>query len=68
MDSAFAGALKQRCSALQEDSSAHRCEHAAEVELPFLQMRQPQLRFVPIALGTGQYEVLEEVIAMMMFT
>jgi AmmeMemoRadiSam system protein B len=60
IDSTFAVALKQRCSLLHEDSSAHRTEHAAEVELPFLQMRQPQLKFVPIALGTGQFEVLEQ--------
>src|SRR5580693_7353415 len=37
-----------------------RSEHAAEVELPFLQVRQPQLKFVPIALGTHQFEALEE--------
>jgi AmmeMemoRadiSam system protein B len=60
IDGEFAAALKQRCALLQEDSAAHRNEHAAEVELPFLQMRQPQLRFVPIALGAGQFEVLEE--------
>lgn len=59
IDGEFADALKRRCNLLQEDSSAHRSEHAAEVELPFLQMRQPQLRFVPIALGTGQFDVLE---------
>jgi MEMO1 family protein len=60
IDSVFASALKQRCPLLQEDSAAHRNEHAAEVELPFLQMRQPQLKFVPIALGTGQFEALEQ--------
>jgi MEMO1 family protein len=60
IDNAFAAALKRRCPLLQEDSSAHRNEHAAEVELPFLQMRQPQLKFVPIALGTGQFEALEQ--------
>src|SRR5580700_7777436 len=60
IDGQFAAALKQRCPLLQEDSSAHRSEHAAEVELPFLQMRQPQLRFVPIALGTGQFETLAQ--------
>ena len=60
IDSAFAAALKQRCSLLQEDSAAHRSEHAAEVELPFLQMRQPGLQFVPIALGTGQFEALAQ--------
>ncbi len=58
IDSPFAAALKQRCPFLQEDATAHRGEHAAEVELPFLQMRQPDLRFVPIALGTGQFDVL----------
>jgi AmmeMemoRadiSam system protein B len=56
----FATDLKQRCPLLEEDSAAHRSEHAAEVELPFLQVRQPELSFVPIALGTGQFEVLEQ--------
>jgi AmmeMemoRadiSam system protein B len=60
IDSALAAALKERCLLLQEDSLAHRSEHAAEVELPFLQMRQQQLRFVPIALGTGQFEALDQ--------
>jgi len=60
IDNSFAEALKQRCPLLHEDSYAHRNEHAAEVELPFLQMRQPHLKFVPIALGTGQFEALEQ--------
>ena len=60
IDSGFATALKQRCPLLQEDSAAHRSEHAIEVELPFLQIRQPQLAFVPIALGTAQFEILEQ--------
>jgi len=60
IDSGFAAALKRRCPQLHEDSSAHRNEHATEVELPFLQVRQPHLKFVPIALGTGQFEALEQ--------
>jgi hypothetical protein len=60
IDSAFAAALKRRCPLLDEDSAAHRSEHAAEVELPFLQTLQPQLKFVPIALGTGQFEALKQ--------
>jgi len=60
IDSTLAANLMQRFSALQEDSAAHRAEHAAEVELPFLQLRQPDLRFVPIALGTAQFEPLEQ--------
>ena len=60
IDSVFAGALKQRCPLLHEDSSAHRNEHAAEVELPFLQVRQLQLKFVPIALATRDFDALEQ--------
>jgi AmmeMemoRadiSam system protein B len=52
--------LKERFPALEEDASAHRAEHAAEVELPFMQVRQRELRFVPIAVGTGRFEILEE--------
>jgi MEMO1 family protein len=60
VDSTFASALKQRSPLLEEDSTAHRNEHAAEVELPFLQMRQSQLNFVPIAVGTGNFETLAQ--------
>lgn len=60
IDTELAQALKSRFPALHEDSAAHRAEHAAEVELPFLQLRQPDLKFVPIALGTGQFEALEQ--------
>lgn len=59
IDRELAAALKRYFPALQEDAAAHRGEHAAEVELPFLQLRQPELTFVPIALGTGQFEPLE---------
>ena len=59
IDEELAGALKRQFPALQEDAAAHRAEHAIEVELPFLQLRQPKLQIVPIALGTGQFEVLE---------
>jgi len=60
IDSALAAALRHRFPALEEDAAAHRAEHALEVELPFLQIRQPQLTLVPIALGTRQFEVLDQ--------
>jgi len=60
IDASLAASLKARFLDLHEDSAAHRAEHAAEVELPFLQLRQPTLKFVPIALGTGQFEPLEQ--------
>jgi AmmeMemoRadiSam system protein B len=59
IDAELAGALKQRYPTLQEDAAAHRAEHASEVELPFLQLRQPELTFVPIALGTAQFDPLD---------
>lgn len=60
IDAELAAALKERFSVLNEDSAAHRAEHAVEVELPFLLLRQPELRFVPIALGTREFETLEQ--------
>jgi len=50
--------LLRRFPALEEDSAAHRAEHAIEVQLPFLQARQPELNIVPIAVGTGDFNVL----------
>lgn len=50
--------LLNRFPMLQEDSAAHRGEHAIEVQLPFLQTRQPKLRFVPIAVGTTDFDAL----------
>jgi AmmeMemoRadiSam system protein B len=60
IDSPLAEALKKRFPILTEDADAHRSEHAIEVELPFLQARRPDFSFVPIALGTGQFETLEK--------
>lgn len=59
IDHELAENLRRTFPALEEDSGAHRAEHAAEVELPFLQSLSPRIAFVPIALGTGRYETLE---------
>jgi MEMO1 family protein len=60
IDSPLAEVLKKMFPLLTEDSDAHRSEHAIEVELPFLQTCRPDFSFVPIALGTGQFDVLEK--------
>jgi MEMO1 family protein len=60
IDFPLAEALKKRFPALTEDQEAHRSEHAIEVELPFLQARRPDFGFVPIALGTGQFDTLQK--------
>jgi len=58
IDGELAAELKQRLPLLSEDEAAHRSEHALEVQLPFLQVLAPGFTFVPIAVGTGNFEVL----------
>ena len=57
-DAELGARLLHRFPALVEDSAAHRGEHAIEVQLPFLQARQPELNIVPIAIGTRNFDVL----------
>jgi len=57
-DAELGAHLLQGFPALVEDSAAHRGEHAIEVQLPFLQARQPKLNIVPIAIGTSNFDVL----------
>ncbi|MGD0213691.1 MAG: AmmeMemoRadiSam system protein B [Terriglobales bacterium] len=57
-DAEMGARLLRRFPALEEDSSAHRGEHAIEVQLPFLQARQPELHIVPITVGTSNLDVL----------
>ena len=57
-DAEMGARLLRRFPALQEDSAAHRAEHAIEVQLPFLQAQQPELNIVPIAIGTSDFDVL----------
>jgi AmmeMemoRadiSam system protein B len=57
-DADTAARLLRRFPALQEDSAAHRAEHAIEVQLPFLQASRPELKIVPIAIGTSDFDVL----------
>src|SRR5467141_3915418 len=57
-DAEMGARLLRRFPALQEDSAAHRAEHAIEVQLPFLQTQQPELNIVPIAIGTSNFDVL----------
>lgn len=50
--------LLRRFPELEEDSAAHRSEHAIEVQLPFLQVQQKALHIVPVAIGTSDFRVL----------
>jgi len=58
IDEELAAEFKQHMPLLSEDEEAHRTEHALEVQLPFLQVLAPGFRFVPITVGTSNFEVL----------
>ncbi len=59
IDDELAAALKQNCELLTEDTLAHRNEHAVEVQVPFLQALVNEFSFVPIAVGTSRFELLD---------
>jgi MEMO1 family protein len=61
IDESLAEALKKACPVLREDAVAHSTEHSLEVQLPFLQVLAPDFTFVPVALGSVQFESLVSV-------
>ena len=46
---------------LEEDPEAHRREHSLEVQLPFLQIRRPDVEIVPVSLGEPSLPLCREV-------
>jgi AmmeMemoRadiSam system protein B len=59
IDVDLAASFRDQCSILYDDPYAHRSEHAIEVQIPFLQARRSDFRFVPITVGTSHLEDLE---------
>ncbi len=59
VDTELAGRLKKNCPLLEEDTLAHRAEHALEVQLPFLQVLRGEFTFVPITVGVGAFAPLQ---------
>ncbi|MGH9792483.1 MAG: AmmeMemoRadiSam system protein B [Candidatus Acidiferrales bacterium] len=60
VDSELAERLQHACPLLREDDEAHSSEHSLEVQLPFLQRRVPNFRFVPIALATDRFDAFAD--------
>lgn len=52
----FAAVLEARCPLVADDPSAHRQEHAVEVELPFLSTLSPGSAIVPIVVAWDDWE------------
>ena len=61
IDTELARAILDRSRVLEEDARAHQKEHSIEVQLPFLQVRFPQVPFVPICLYSHEYGVCQDV-------
>ncbi len=53
IDEDFARHLLSHGDIIVEDVESHRNEHSLEVQLPFLQIRRPDVRIVPILLNIG---------------
>jgi hypothetical protein len=51
VDAELAAALARHLPDISDDESAHRFEHSLEVQLPFVQFRRPEVRFVPVCVG-----------------
>src|SRR5262244_4122228 len=58
IDAELAKKVSHSCELLLEDPVAHESEHSLEVQIPFLQVLDPGFTFVPIALGTLDYDAL----------
>jgi AmmeMemoRadiSam system protein B len=56
VDEALADAVRTACALVGVDHAAHRDEHAIEVELPFLQVRRPDVRIVPLLIAWDDWE------------
>lgn len=52
IDTPLAEALMADCTLLESDTASQEQEHALEVQLPFLQYLNKNIRFVPITLGS----------------
>jgi AmmeMemoRadiSam system protein B len=63
VDEQVADNLLQAGSPVVHDELAHRYEHSVEVQIPFLQVLQPELQIVPIVLSHISYLMCEEVAA-----
>ena len=61
IDEELCDALMAADPHLEDDTEAHRFEHALEVQLPFIQqIAGSTTKFVPITIGAGKWQWLEE--------
>ncbi len=61
LDAKLGAELLGRCSLLAEDHVAHMFEHSLEVQVPFLQMLQPELSLLPICLSFMSFSECQQI-------
>ncbi|MFQ5997598.1 MAG: AmmeMemoRadiSam system protein B, partial [Dehalococcoidales bacterium] len=61
IDSELANQILATSRHLQEDTAAHQYEHSIEVQIPFLQYFQPDIRMVPITLAFASGAAYKEI-------
>jgi AmmeMemoRadiSam system protein B len=61
VDAGLAADFLRRCPRATLDDRAHVAEHSLEVQLPFLQLRRPDVRFLPVCLGAADLDLCREV-------
>jgi MEMO1 family protein len=60
VDKGLASRLMELAPSLAPDAAAHSREHSLEVQLPFLQVRRPDVAIVPICLGAPDLDLCRE--------
>jgi AmmeMemoRadiSam system protein B len=61
VDRRLAERIRELAPSIEEDAEAHRHEHSLEVQLPFLQVARPGVRFVPISIGAPSLALCREI-------
>jgi len=61
IDADAASRLMTLAPSIERDSEAHRREHSLEVQLPFLQVRRPDVSIVPVCLGEARLGLCREI-------
>ena len=58
IDEELVNEILNTCELVEKDNAAHKNEHSAEVILPFLQYKNPQVKIVVIVVRSGNFEDL----------
>ena len=60
VDEKLARLVLDQCPGAEEDTMAHRDEHAIEVHLPFLQILNPEVQIVPVVVRSSSLEAFKK--------